>query len=384
MKPSLTQRLLEVFAVFFKLGAISFGGPAAHIALMERELVQKKQWLDRQTFLDLVSLSQLIPGPNSTELAIHIGYKRAGWLGLIVAGIAFIVPAMLIVLALAILYVKYATLPQMENIFYGIQPVIVAIIAQAVWLLAKMAIKDRALALLACLSFILIWLGLQELIVLVGAGIVYLLWKKYDDQSHRLSAHPSFFLFFSVNMLNSTAHDGGTGIQQMFWTFLKIGAVLYGSGYVLVAYLQSDFVERTAALEPQQLLDAITVGQFTPGPLFTTATFIGYILHGLNGAWLATLAIFLPAFLFVALIAPWSAKLRQHRALSFLLDGINVASLAFLAWVACSFAVQITSDVWQIVLALISLFLLIKYNWNSVWFVLVGGIFGLIFGVFLT
>jgi chromate transporter len=375
------QRLLEVFAVFATLGSISFGGPAAHIALMERELVQKRNWLDRQSFLDLLSLSQLIPGPNSTELAIHIGYRRAGWGGLIVAGIAFIVPAMLIVALLAYLYQTYAMLPAMQNIMFGIKPVIVAIIIHSVWLLAKSAVKNRTLAIIAMLSYGALVLGWHELLVIAVAGIGYLLLQKWRAHA-KTSLHPFSIVMAASTLVMSTSANANThfSLSDLFLTFLKIGAVLYGSGYVLIAFLQNDFVERFGVLSQQQLIDAVTIGQFTPGPLFTTATFIGYLTHGFNGAWLATLAIFLPAFVFVALIAPWSHQLRKYQALAWLLDGINVASLAFIAFVSFGLFQHVMSD-WQSLLAVgLTLVLLLRFSWNAAWYVLAGGLIGFFIG----
>jgi chromate transporter len=388
LRPTLWQRLLEVFAVFAKLGAISFGGPAAHIALMERELVQKRAWIDRQTFLDLNSISQLIPGPNSTELAIHIGYRRAGWAGLVVAGISFVLPAMLIVTLLAFVYEQYAMLPFMQYMMAGIKPVVVAIIAHAVWLLGKSAIKNQALFLLTICSFVAMWFGLHELLTIALAGVIYLIWEQRSTIRTRFFSSPlaasALLISAATDTLTRSGEAAGAPLQQvdgmtlsqMFWTFLKIGAVLYGSGYVLIAYLQTDFVERFGALSPQQLLDAITIGQFTPGPLFTTATFIGYMLHGFDGAWLATVAIFLPAFLFVALVAPWVSRLRGNRFIATTLDAINCASLAFIALIATTLCADLAGNIWQPLLAIITLLLLLRYSWNSAWLVLGGAAIG--------
>lgn len=384
------QRLLEVFAVFAKLGLISFGGPAAHIALMERELVQKRKWLDRQTFLDLNSVSQFIPGPNSTELAIHIGYKRAGWLGLVAAGVAFIMPAMIVVAVIAAFYVQYAALPQVEQMFYGIKPVIAAIIVHAVWLLAKSAVKNTALAVIGQLSLAAIWFGVYELVVLAAAGIGYWLWQtRQTRKTTTLGLHPASFLL-PITAISGTllakagtplAATGNISPETVFWTFVKIGAVLYGSGYVLYAYLQTDFVTRLGAITEQQLIDAVTIGQFTPGPLFTTATFIGYLLHGYGGAVLATIAIFLPAFLFVALIAPWTEQIRRRPALAVILDGVNVGSLAFIAFIAGSLLQTVATDGLQLTIAVISFVCLLRFPWNSAWYVLAGAAFGLLLSV---
>jgi chromate transporter len=379
------QRLLEVIAVFAKMGTISFGGPAAHIALMERELVQQKKWLDRQTFLDLLAVSQLIPGPNSTELAIHIGYRRAGWFGLLAAGVSFILPAMLLVAALAFVYEKYALLPMMQHVMYGIKPVIVAVILHALWLLAKTAVKNRSLAILALAAFAALWFGVHELLVLPAVALLYWLQQTVGDASARLRSSGWALLPLTVWASSTVAPakiQDPFSMSQMFWVFLKIGAVLYGSGYVLLAYLQADFVERYGALSAQQLLDAVTIGQFTPGPLFTTATFVGYLLHGFPGAWLATVAIFLPAFIFVALLSPWTANMRANRHVSLALDGINVASLAFMGVVTVVLGRDVLLDPLSVGLTCAALFVLLRYQWNSAWLVLAGAVCGVGIGWF--
>ncbi len=386
------RRILELLRVFARLGVISFGGPAAHIALMERELVQKRDWLDHQTFLDMLSISQLIPGPNSTELAIHIGYKRAGWLGLVAAGIAFIVPAMVIVACLAFLYERYAMLPILQNMLLGIKPVIVAIIAHSVWQLAKSAVKNRHLAIVAACSLLFLAFGVHELLTILLAGLVYWAWMRWRGAAGGTHLHPAtgftalaMFAGSAFGTTSSLAAKNMTSffpLSELFWTFLKIGAVLYGSGYVLIAYLQRDFVDRLGVLTQQQLLDAVTIGQFTPGPLFTTATFIGYLTHGFSGAWLATLAIFLPAFVFVAIVAPWMVKLRANAQLAQLLDGINCASLAFIAWIGFTLVRDIATQPLQLIIASAAFLLMLRFSWNSAWYVLVGAIIGILLHIF--
>jgi chromate transporter len=295
---------------------------------------------------------------------------------------------------LAFVYQKYAMLPFMQHLMSGIKPVVVAIIAHAVWLLAKSAVKNRALLIVTISSFALMWLGVNELLMIAAAAALYLLWEHRQAIRNRFFASPwTTALLLIASAQTVTKADKGTGavlqsadsltLSQMFITFLKIGAVLYGSGYVLIAYLQTDFVERFGALTQQQLLDAVTIGQFTPGPLFTTATFIGYVLHGFQGAWLATLAIFLPAFLFVALVAPWVARLRSNRWIATALDAINCASLAFIALVALALCADLTGTFWQPALAVLTLFLLLRYTWNSAWFVLGGAAIGA-FGYWLN
>lgn len=369
----------EVAWFFLKLGTIAFGGPAAHIALMRRELVQRRRWIDDQGFLDLIGVCNLIPGPNSTELAIHLGYRRAGWPGLVVGGACFIVPALLSVLALAWAYVTFGQLPQAGWLLYGVKPVIIAIVAQALLGLGRAALKGPLLSAVAAAAFGLYLLGLNEIAILFGGGLVVLLLRGL----RRPGAGPAALLLPGsalppIAAQLAAAAPAGFSLGVLFWTFLKIGAVLYGSGYVLLAFLRADFVDRLGWLTDQQLIDAVAIGQFTPGPVFTTATFIGYVVGGLPGALLATLGIFLPSFVFVALSGPLVAKVRGSPRVSALLDGVNATALGLMAGVLVELARAALVDLLTLALAVVALALLLKTELNSAWLVLAGGAVGLV------
>ena len=292
--------------LFLRLGTTAFGGPAAHIAMMEDEVVRRRKWMTRDEFLDLLGAANLIPGPNSTELAIHIGHRQAGWPGLVVAGSSFILPAMLIVMAFAWAYVRYGSLPQVAGILYGVKPVIIAIVLHALWSLGRTAIKSKSLAVVGVIAVILTVLRMHELLVLFGAGLAAVVARTVVRQIKSITP-PALMMLFQ------TAGGGAAsfGLLPLFLFFLKVGAILYGSGYVLLAFIRADLVERWHWLTEPQLLDAIAVGQVTPGPVFTTATFIGYVLGGTRGALVATLGIFLPAFFFVAVSGPLVPRIRR-------------------------------------------------------------------------
>jgi chromate transporter len=367
------QSLGELAAVFLKLGTISFGGPAAHIALMRVELVERRRWLTDQAFLDLVGATNLIPGPNSTEMAIHIGYLRAGWAGLLVAGTCFIVPAAIVVGLLAWVYVHSGTLPAVQAVFYGLKPVVVAIVAMALWGLARTAVKSAWLALLGIAAAIGVAAGLHELLVLAACGVAAGL------ASVRRAPAPASTLALPIDaaMLAVPAAAAATAVSlpELFLVFAKAGAFLFGSGYVLVAFLRADLVERLHWLTEQQLLDAVAVGQFTPGPVFTTATFIGYVLGGTPGAIVATVGIFLPAFVYVALSGPIVPRLRRSRIAGGVLDGVNVASLALMAVVTWYIGRAAVIDVPSAALAIASLVLLV-YRVNPIWPIVAGAVIG--------
>ncbi|HVN15540.1 MAG TPA: chromate efflux transporter, partial [Anaerolineales bacterium] len=293
------QDLLDLIKLFLKLGITAFGGPAAHIAMMHDETVKRRQWLTDEEFLDLLGATNLIPGPNSTEMAIHIGYLRAGILGLIVAGACFILPAMLIVMGLAWVYVKFGSLPQVTWLLYGVKPIIIAIIAQALWSLGRTAIKGPLTAFVGISVLVLYFFGVNEILLLFAGGLIVMLIanaRRWRDKNTAIAFAPVLGLS-SIAALSAIPFS----LPILFLTFLKIGSILYGSGYVLLAFLRADFVIRLGWLTDQQLIDAIAIGQVTPGPVFTTATFIGYLLSGTSGALLATLGIFLPSFIFVAI-----------------------------------------------------------------------------------
>jgi len=359
-------KLRELALLFGKLGFTAFGGPAAHVAMMEDEVVRRRGWLTRERFLDMFGATNLIPGPNSTEMAIHIGFDRRRWAGLAVAGACFILPAVAIVSALAWVYVRYGALPEIAGVMRGIKPVIIAVVLQALWGLGKTAVKTPFLAVVAVAAFAASFAGVNELIVLAAAGAIVALSRIQPKAAG---------VFLPLPMLGTTAATS-FGLWPLFLFFLKVGSVLFGSGYVLLAFLRSDLVEHWHWLSESQLLDAVAVGQFTPGPVFTTATFIGYLLGGAAGAGVATLGIFLPAFVFVAISGPLVPRLRESKVASAVLDGVNVASLALMAVVTLELGRTAIIDVPTAVLAGASAIVLIRWRPNSAWLVLAGGLIG--------
>ena len=375
----MNANLREVIALFLRLGITAFGGPAAHIALMHDEVVTRRKWVSDQEFLDLNGATNLIPGPNSTELAIHLGYSRAGWWGLIAAGASFIIPAMLIVMALAWAYVEFGTMPQAGALFYGIKPIIIVIVAQALWLLGRKAVKNVATGIVGAAALVAYFFGANEILLLLVAGIVVMVIEnaKLFRNMNLFGLAQGTAPTISLSLLLSIT-PSAFSLPLLFFTFLKIGSVLYGSGYVLLAFLQKDFVENLGWLTQQQLLDAIAVGQFTPGPVFTTATFIGYILGGVPGALVATLGIFLPSFFLVAITHPFIPRLRQSKWLSALLDGVNVASAGLMAGVTIQLARAAFIDAPTIALGVVAAILLFRFKINSTWLVLGGALVGLL------
>ena len=376
--------LAEVAQVALKLGLTAFGGPAAHIAMLREEVVTRRQWLSDEYFLDLVGATNLIPGPNSTEMVIHVGYLRAGWRGLIVGGVLFILPAATMVLALAWAYVQYGSTPAGESLLYGIKPVVIAVVAQALWGLARTAIKGPLLLAIGVAAAALYLLGFNELAILFNGALLVLLARSV---MRSLPRPPSVALLpfgaLSLPALPELLLQAAVPVSltTLFLTFLKIGAVLYGSGYVLLAFLRNDFVERLGWLTDQQLLDAVAVGQFTPGPVFTTATFVGYLVAGVPGAVLATIGIFLPSFFFVALLHPLVPRLRRYPWTAALLDGVNVAALGLMAGVAWQLGLDALVDPLTVILALTAAVLLIRFRVNSAWLVLGGGAIGIVASV---
>jgi chromate transporter len=348
----LSGPLREVIGLFLRLGFTAFGGPAAHIAMMEDETVRRRQWLTREQFLDLFGAASLIPGPSSTELAIYLGFRRAGWLGLIAGGVCFILPAAVMVAAIAWAYLRYGNLPQATAVLYGIKPIVIALIVQALWNLGRAAARTPFLLALALVSVVASFLGAPPLLVLVGSALL------------SLGAR--------ARGLHSVA------LWPLFLVFLKLGAVVFGSGYVLLAFLRDDLVTRMHWLTESQLLDAIVVGQFTPGPVFTTATFIGYLVAGGAGAALATVAIFLPGFLLVALSGPLVPRLRGSPLAAAALDGINAGSVALMAAVSWQLGRAALVDVATVLIALAGALLLFRFRFNSAWLVLAGGLLGLV------
>ena len=367
--------LREVVSVFLRLGVVAFGGPAAHIAMMREELVRRRRWVSDAQFIDLLGITNLIPGPNSTEMAIHLGYLRAGVWGLVLGGVCFIVPAMLIVMALAWAYVRWGGLPVATGVLYGVKPVIIAIVLQAMWGLARTAVRGPLLAGAFVVAAALALAGVHELLVLFGAGGVAAL----VAPRRRAVAGAVAALAWATpaRVMAAAAAAGGVTLGTMTLVFLKIGAVLYGSGYVLLAFLRADFVERLGWLTDRQLLDAVAVGQVTPGPVFTTATFIGFLLAGWTGAVLATVAIFLPSFVFVAASRPLLPRLRGSRRAAAFLDGVNVAALGLMAAVTWQLGRAAVVDPLTAALALAAAVLLVRTRVNSVWLLAAGGALGL-------
>lgn len=346
----------ELAWLFLRLGTTAFGGPAAHIAMMEDEVVRRRQWLTHEELLDLIAACNLIPGPNSTELAIHIGHRKAGWPGLLVAGACFILPAALIVAAIAWAYVQWGALPEVGAVLYGVKPVIIAIVAQAIGRLTRSAVKSWALGAIGVVAIAATVAGINELVVLLGAGML---------AAARIAGARMVGVAPVVPLV------------KLFAVFAKIGAVLFGSGYVLLAFLRSDLVDRLHWLSESQLLDAVAVGQITPGPVFTTATFIGYLLDGGRGAVVATVGIFLPAFVFVAISGPLVPRIRRSRVAGAFLDGVVIASLALMAVVAVQLGHAAIIDPWTIAILVISVVVLQRTKVSSLVLIVGGAAAGL-------
>ncbi|WP_328816428.1 chromate efflux transporter [Nonomuraea cypriaca] len=370
----------EVTLLFLKLGTIAFGGPAAHTAMMRDELVRRRGWVDDQRFVDLMGATNLIPGPNSTELAIHLGYDRARRRGLIAAGVCFILPAALIVTALAWAYVTYGNTPAVEGILYGIVPAVIAIIAHALFGLLRTVIKNLWLAALTVAALTAYLLGVNELLVLAAGALLAAAARALRrpptqrGRPHGMLAAP----LLTAGGLPVFPDPTGGQLAQLFATMLKIGAVLYGSGYVLLAFLRGDFVDRLGWITNQQVIDAVSIGQVTPGPVFTTATFLGYLVAGPVGAFLATVAIFLPSFVFVGLLTKLTDKLRSSAWTSALLDGLNAAALALMAGVSFHLGQTAIIDWLTAAIAALTLMLLWKTRLNNAWFIAAGAAIGLV------
>lgn len=395
MTPGDRTPLRELGALFFRLGATAFGGPAAHIAMMEAEVVRRRRWLTEERFLDLLGATNLIPGPSSTEMAIHIGWERRRWAGLFVAGLSFILPAMFITGIVAWAYVTFGKLPQTGWLLHGIKPVIVAVVTQAIFRLAPKAARDWPLRLLGVEAAIATALGANELAVLFGSGALVAIARATEGRRAKRAA-PIAPLLASVggaagaaSAAGATAAAGAAGaasaagataalsLSGLFWVFLKIGSVLFGSGYVLLAFLRAELVVARGWLTEGQLIDAVAAGQVTPGPVFTTATFVGYLLEGPKGALVATAGIFLPAFVFVAASGPLVPRLRSSRLAGAFLDGVNVASLALMAVVTAQLGRAAIIDVPTGLLAATSAVLLVRFEVSPTWLVLGGAAAGL-------
>lgn len=375
MIPDKHQNLREVVLLFLKLGFTAFGGPAAHLGIMHDEVVKRRKWLDDEQFLDLIGATNLIPGPNSTEMTIHLSYLRAGWPGFFLGGISFILPAMLMVLGLAWSYQKYGAAPQVAWVLYAVKPVVIAIIIKALWFLGKQAIKAPLTGIAIISVLILNLFEVDNLLLLFSAGLIVMLIKNFRKLK---ASSPSIkgLLPFSLPPIAALVPKA-FNLSTLFFTFLKIGSVLYGGGYVLLAFLRADFVVRLGWLTEKQLIDAVAIGQVTPGPLFTTATFIGYILAGVPGAILSTLGIFIPSFFFVAISNRFIPKMRQSVWFSEFLNGVNAASIGLMAAVTIQLARAILVDLTSIILTAVSLALVAFTRINPTWIILAAVIFGI-------
>ncbi len=374
-----SRPLWELALLYLRLGTTAFGGPAAHIALMEDEVVRRRNWLTHEEFLDLLGVVNLIPGPNSTEMAIQIGYRVAGWRGLLIGGLCFILPAALMTLALAWIYVRYGMLPQAAGVLYGIKAVMIAVVLQAIWNLSRTAVKSSLLAVVGALAVVANALGLNILIVLFGAGLVTMAAKRAASGWKGIPPKALALVFpttGSSNLAGALGTSAPFSLASLFTFFFKVGAVLFGSGYVLLAFLRTDLVVRLRWLTDKQLLDAIAVGQVTPGPVFTTATFIGYLLGRVPGAVVATIGIFLPSFILIAIVGPLVPRLRKSPVFGALLDGVNVGALALMVVVTWQLGRAALVDVTTIALAALSAFALIRFKINSTWLILFGAIVG--------
>lgn len=378
-----TSTLKELAIVFSKLGATAFGGPAAHVAAIQTEIVDRRAWISRERLLELYATTQFIPGPNSTQLVMNIGYDQAGWLGLIVAGTSFIVPAMILVWSLAVAYQQFNTLPQVSHIFAGLQPVVVGLIAQALWKLSKSAIKTRASGAIGLLTLGACVVGVNEVLWLALMGLTTMLHQNWRRVRHPMNWVPAPFIPASFSAKGDEASSigamGGVGAVSgagwVFGLFFKLGLVMYGGGYVLIAFLQQELVDRQHLLTHQQLLDAVSIGQITPGPLFTTATFIGYLLAGHGGAIAGTVGIFLPGFLLVLLLRPGLDSIQSSPWLQGFLAGVNPAAWGLMAFVTGRMILDLSGWIsWGMAIA--SLGMLLKYPNQSLWLMLIGAIVG--------
>jgi chromate transporter len=382
--------LSELAFFFLRLGVTAFGGPAAHIAIMEDELVRRRKWLSREKFLDLLGASSLIPGPSSSELAIHIGYLRAGWAGLVIGGVCFIFPAAILVGVIAWAYVRFGHLPAIAALLYGVKPVVIAVILQALWGLGRTAVKSRVLAIAGVACVALTFAQVNVLIILFGTGAVLAGIRAFSgNQTGR--QNKGALTFVSVwhgaraGLARSFPLAGALGaamvipgMWQLFLVFLRIGSVVFGSGYVLLAFLRADLVVLRTWVTDAQLVDAVAIGQVTPGPVFTTATFLGYLLRGPTGALVATVGIFLPAFILVAISGPLISLIRRSEITGFFLDGVNVASLALMAAVSYQLGRSAIVDWLTAGLVVVSAVLLLRFRINSAWLVLGGAIIGIV------
>ncbi|HCQ21021.1 MAG: chromate efflux transporter [Aphanizomenon sp.] len=385
MNKSSLNRLTEIAKLFLKLGIIGFGGPVAHIAMIEDEVVKRRQWLTQEHFLDLLGVTNLIPGPNSTEIAIHIGYIYAGWLGLIIAGVCFILPAVLITGLFAWLYVNYGTLPQVLPLLYGIKPVVLAIIINAIWGLGKKAVKTRKLLIISIVVGLITWFAkVNEVVALLLGGILGMIWLSSSNQTNLIILGLTTETFLQTTTMSTAINSHiSVPVWKLGLFFLKVGSILFGGGYLLIAFLQKGLVEEYGWLTQQQLLDSIAIGQFTPGPVLSTATFIGYIIAGFPGATVATIGIFLPSFLFVAALNPLMNPIRKSSWTRPFLDAVNVSALALMVLTTMQLGMATLIlpkthdlDFLGLGISVISAILVLFYRINAMYLILGGSIIG--------
>lgn len=385
MNKSSLNRLTEIAKLFLKLGIIGFGGPVAHIAMIEDEVVKRRQWLTQEHFLDLLGVTNLIPGPNSTEMAIHIGYIYAGWLGLIIAGVCFILPAVLITGLFAWLYVNYGTLPQVLPLLYGIKPVVLAIIINTIWGLGKKAVKTRKLLIISIVVGLITWFAkVNEVVALLLGGILGMIWLSSSNQTNLIILGLTTETFLQTTTMSTAINSHiSVPLWKLGLFFLKVGSILFGGGYLLIAFLQKGLVEEYGWLTQQQLLDSIAIGQFTPGPVLSTATFIGYIIAGFPGATVATIGIFLPSFLFVAALNPLMNPIRKSSWTRPFLDAVNVSALALMVLTTMQLGMATLIlpkthylDFLGLGISVISAILVLFYRINAMYLILGGGIIG--------
>ncbi len=376
MQTTPASNLAELFRFFIRLGLTAFGGPAAHIALMEREAVEQRAWMSRENFLDLVGACNLLPGPSSTQVAMALGFARAGWMGLAIAGACFILPASMATLGLAWAYVHYGHMPQAQGLLYGTKPVMVAIVVQAIWRLGRLALRGWFLLLAGLACFAATLAGVPPIALLLTAGGVAALVA--NSGQVRVRGAQGFAVLPAAGVAGGSAAAGTVGLLPLVLIFLKLGVVIFGSGYVMLAFLQRDLVDRLHWVTQAQLIDAVTAGQVTPGPVFATATFLGYLLHGCAGAAAATIAIFAPSFLMAGAVGAFAERIRKSKLAASFLDGVNAAALALMAAVALALGRATLVDGWTWALALLSVIALVRFRINATWLIAGGAVVGIL------
>jgi chromate transporter len=368
-------KLGELFRFFIRLGLTAFGGPAAHIALMEREAVEQRAWVTRDHFLDLIGACNLLPGPSSTQVAMALGFARAGWMGLVIAGACFILPASLATFGLAWAYVHYGHMPQAAGLLYGTKPVMVAIVVQAIWRLGRLALRGWAFLVAGLACFAAALAGFPPIALLLTTGGVAALVTSRGRI--RVRGAQGFAVLPAAGIAGGAAAST-VGLLPLVLTFLKLGVVVFGSGYVLLAFLQRDLVDRLHWVTQAQLLDAVTAGQLTPGPVFATATFLGYLLHGYAGAAAATIAIFGPSFLMAGAVGAFAGRIRRSKLAASFLDGVNAAAVALMAAVALALGRATLVDGWTWALASLSVVALVRFRLNATWLIVGGAVMGIL------